>query len=232
MSEEDELPEDAFDRDLSALVDGALDPDRESELLRRIAADPRVAAKAAERREAFESLDRSLRALPAPALPADLRSRLDDRITRAQPDGGAVRRPIAREERGTTGPRTWWKPVVGALAAASVAGLLAYSTFGPRPTSSPPSSYVALQDVPESPRIEPARDALVPTAAAEVPAVHVHDHDHDHDREPDAAAWGSDDFPTEDLEMALEYETLRDLEVIRELDLLEALVAMNDGGRS
>jgi len=224
MSEEDELLEDAFDRDLSALGDGALDPDREAELLRRIAADPRVAAKAAERREAFESLDRSLRALPAPALPADLRSRLNDRIARPQPDGGAVRRPIAREESGTTGSWTWRKPVVGALVAASVAGLLVYSTFGPRSTSSPPPSYVALRDVAESPRIESTRDAPVPTSAAEaeVPGV----------EEPGPAAWGSDDFPAEDLEIALEYETLRDLEVIRELDLLEALVAMNDGGRS
>ncbi|MCP4038491.1 MAG: hypothetical protein GY944_24260 [bacterium] len=81
------MTEEERDRELSALIDGELSPERERELRREIASDPALA----QRVGAFESVDEQLRALEAPALPADLRARLDETIASDSDDVRALR---------------------------------------------------------------------------------------------------------------------------------------------
>jgi len=110
------LGEPGLDADLSALADGELDEARARELRARIAAEPRLAA----RLRAFEELRASVRALPAPALPADLEARLAARLAAETP---------SRMSR-----RAWRAP---AFAAAAIAAALVLYLAVRRPPSPP-----------------------------------------------------------------------------------------------
>jgi anti-sigma factor RsiW len=66
----------ATDEALSALIDGELGEDEARALRARIASEPALAGRLA----ALEAVDARLRTLPAPAVPADLRARLEARL--------------------------------------------------------------------------------------------------------------------------------------------------------
>jgi hypothetical protein len=112
------IDDEALDRDLSALMDRALDSDREVGLLDRLDADP----VAASRLDALKDVDRALRALPGPDLQADLRERLNARIDEP---GRIVANQLPDPDARATG---WRVPVAAILAASVVAGLVVYSS--------------------------------------------------------------------------------------------------------
>ena len=162
-------------RELSALLDGELSPERARELRQKIEAEPELR----DRLAAFESIDQLLQSIPQPEqnqelhqelhqeLQSDLRARLQERIDRLESvftvgsfDSPRAKRSIAR----------WGAPLAAALAV----GLMAI--WLTRPTGDS-----AIQDASD-----------------------------------------------EELAIAFEFETLRELDMILELDLLEALLAMDD----
>jgi hypothetical protein len=95
----------ALGEELSALVDGELDPEREAQLRARAAREPELA----RRLESFQRLDAALRALPGSEVSDDLAARLRERIVSEPARVIPLRRRLI----------TW-----GAPAAALAAGLL------------------------------------------------------------------------------------------------------------
>ncbi len=120
-----------LDRELSALLDGALPPEREAELRALAESSPEVAA----RLEALGAVDAALRAVPLPALPADLRARLDARLD-ASPDADRPA-PVAPLQRS----RRWLVAGAGsALAAAAALTLVLARQPSVAPLSAPLTS--------------------------------------------------------------------------------------------
>ena len=165
-----------LDEDLSALLDGELSPQRESELRARMVGEPALAARGAE----LERVDLALRAMPAEAPSPGLRASL-----RAKREAAAT--APADNPRSVTHPRrllpSW---AGGTLAAAAAAAALAL--------------YLAVSSGSDSILdAEPARIADVLASATD-----------------------------EEIGIALEFETLADLEVIEDLELLELMVELEE----
>ena len=162
-----------LDQDLSALLDGELSPQRESELRARMVGEPALAARLAE----LERVDLALRAMPAeapsPGLRASLRAKLEAAATAP-----------ADNPRSVTHPRRLLPSWAGGTlaAAAALALYLAVS-----------SGNDSILDA------EPARIADVLASATD-----------------------------EEIGIALEFETLADLEVIEDLELLELMVELEE----
>lgn len=169
----------AYDEDLSALLDGELSEERETEVRGHAASCPRCA----RRLDALRSVDGLLASAPAPPVPHDLRARLDARIAA----DARRRRPPARPPR----LRRLGRPALGFAAAAAAAVLALY--LGVRTGETP------LEGGAPAPQI--ARTA--PPTAVDLDAV-----------------------PADELAMVLEIETIEDLDVIANLDLLVQLVAV------
>ncbi len=162
-----------LDEDLSALLDGELSPQRESELRARMVGEPALAARLAE----LERVDLALRAMsaeaPSPELRASLRAKLEAAATAP-----------ADNPRSVTHPRRLLPSWAGGTlaAAAALALYLAVS-----------SGNDSILDA------EPARIADVLASATD-----------------------------EEIGIALEFETLADLEVIEDLELLELMVELEE----
>jgi anti-sigma factor RsiW len=162
-----------LDEDLSALLDGELSPQRESELRARMVGEPALAARLAE----LERVDLALRAMPAEAPSPELRASL-----RAKLEAAAT--APADNPRSVTHPRRLLPSWAGGTlaAAAALALYLAVS-----------SGNDSILDA------EPARIADVLASATD-----------------------------EEIGIALEFETLADLEVIEDLELLELMVELEE----
>lgn len=162
-----------LDEDLSALLDGELSPQRESELRARMVGEPALAARLAE----LERVDLALRAMPAEAPSPELRASL-----RAKLEAAAT--APADNPRSVTHPRRLLPSWAGGTlaAAAALALYLAVS-----------SGNDSILDA------EPARIADVLASATD-----------------------------EEIGIALEFETLADLEIIEDLDLLELMVELEE----
>ena len=204
---EDQLP---FEDELSAYLDGALDPEREAQVNGELARSPALAARLAELRE----VDARLKALPAPPVPGDLRARLQQRIeAQARPATGRGRRAPIRRSRWLSEPTI----VAAAVTAAAVALMVLVgrpvAERPPEPIVEGPAAHQAPRQIVEEPAPQTPTQIVESTAAAEPTAV-------------DLAA--ADD---EELEIAMDWEMLEDLDVIEELDLLEEMVAQADRGR-
>jgi mycothiol system anti-sigma-R factor len=172
----------AYDEELSALLDGELSEERETEVRTHTASCPHCT----RRLDALRGVDRLLASAPAPPVPHDLRARLDARIA-----AEARRRPPrARPPR----LRRLGRSALGFAAAAAAAVLALY--LGVRTGETP------LEDGAPAPQI--ARTA--PPAAIDLDVV-----------------------PADELAMVLEIETIEDLDVIANLDLLVQLVAVEAG---
>ena len=162
-----------LDEDLSALLDGELSPQRESELRARMVGEPALAARLVE----LERVDLALRAMPAEAPSPELRASL-----RAKLEAAAT--APADNPRSVTHPRRLLPSWAGGTlaAAAALALYLAVS-----------SGSDSILDA------EPARIADVLASATD-----------------------------EEIGIALEFETLADLEVIEDLELLELMVELEE----
>jgi anti-sigma factor RsiW len=223
----------AYEADLSALLDGELEPAREAEVRAHAAG----CARCAERLARLARVDEALRSLPDAETPADLaerlRVRLDEerrrtaasagdpedrgRSLRRGPSSDEVRRPgDARQAPPSQRPpprRRRWIPLT-ATALAAAAALALYLVFGrPRPGEEPtladrertvPEPEIARREV----LPEPVPEELV--SGPELEAIQA----------------ASD----EELALALDLDTLADLDVIERLHVLEQLAALDGAG--
>ncbi len=163
-----------LDVDLSAWIDGELEPEHEAELRAHLAAEPELAARLA----AFEQVDTAVRSLPMPEPTASLRAGLRERI---RAEGAHVTRVGRR--------RALWLGAAFAAAAALLLFLLMPEAA--RPPSNPVDGRSLATG--ETGDLEQASD--------------------------------------EEIGIALDYETLADLDVIEDLELLELMVELEDADR-
>jgi hypothetical protein len=199
-----------FEADLSALLDDELTPERAAEVRAHAAA----CASCGRLLARLARVDFALARAPAPAVPASLRARLEARLATPRLADTDSRR-IARAPR-----RAWRGRAAGALAAAA-AGVALYLAVAsreavrPETAASPPQIARPPAEIPRQAlqqlanRPAPARPAPAPSPA---PA-------------PAAAPLDLESVSEEDLGLALELDTVEDLDVIGNLELLELLLA-------
>jgi anti-sigma factor RsiW len=220
-----------FEADLSALLDGELAPERAAELRAHLAA----CADCRERLAGLARVDAALSAAPLPAVPASLRARLEARLESA----GQADTLLRRTRRAPAPRRAGWGRAAGALAAAAagVALYLAVATREPArlPETAPAPPQIArpLEEAPrELPREAPQVVVQAPQAVAKLPAP-----------APPAPVLPEPPVPApqppveldlatvpeDELGLALEIETVEDLDVIGNLDLLELVLASEAG---
>jgi anti-sigma factor RsiW len=197
----------AYQGDYSALIDGELTPARAGLVQAHLAGCERCRSQVA----ALRSVDRALGALSPPALPADLRARLQSRI---EPSVAApVRRaPPAR--------RRWLAaPLAAAAMAAAVAAVVYLVPVAPDEAPAEEQVVIAEPPVIEEQIVieEPVVIARVEPAIPETPP------------EVSPPALAPRTRAPADLEEELGLESVEDLDVIANLELLEAFVAL-DGG--
>jgi len=206
-----------LDRELSALLDGELTPERARQLRDEIDADPALRARLAE----FESLDENLRALPQAPLPAELGAQLRARIEQRGRNGAAE---------ATAGPSAgiprWGVPLAAALAA----GLVAAWLMWPASDSHESDRQATLQarEQPQ-PRAREQVQLLEQRQEQRQPEQHARNQPNPGRSrivQPEQPSAEPDDSSDEEIAIALELETLRDLDLIQELDLLEALLTL------
>jgi len=162
-----------LDEDLSALLDGELSPERESELRARIVGEPALSARLAE----LERVGLALRAMPTEAPSPELRASLRAKLEREGAAPAENSRALADRRRFVP---SW---AGGALAAAAALALYLAVSSG--------SNFIL--------DAEPVRIADVLAEATD-----------------------------EEIGIALEFETLADLEIIEDLDLLELMVELEE----
>jgi anti-sigma factor RsiW len=224
-----------FDEDLSALQDGELAAARRAEVEAHVAGCARCEARLV----VLRGVDRALAALPARGIPADLEARLAARLARAAPiDAAAAGRASAAPRAPAARPAHARAPLRArrlapwlALPAAAAAALALYLAV--RPPAGAPGGAGEPSVVAQAPAAPPAAPAapLSPSAAPPAapatpaePAAQVAERVAPAPTEPDLDA-----LDDEELGVALELETIEDLPVIANLDLLERLLERDAG---
>lgn len=198
----------SFDEDLSALRDGELTSERAAEVEAHLAACERCRARIAS----FAAVDTSLRGVAAPSVAADLESRLLARLaderraaTPRATTQAAKRRPaasgVAPEARRRPPRRPGWRLALASSLAAAAAAVVVYLGLVRSPG-------------PLGPQDPSVRQGEAAGAVAVVDEKPVPNDRADLDQESD-----------EDLSLAIELDTLEDLEVIANLEILEQLGA-------
>jgi len=152
------------DAELSALLDGALSANEESALRDEIARVPELAA----RLEELAHVDAALRALPARAVPGNLRARLQAKLD-AEAHAHSPFGSLRTDARGRTSPRRAWIAGFGAAAAAAAAAVVVM--VGGPANDSAPAATGDLAVNPPSATAPAAVDEVRPQAVAEVRAV-------------------------------------------------------------
>jgi hypothetical protein len=223
-----------FEEDLSALLDDELAPERAGELRAHVAGCERCGARFA----ALARVDAALAGAPAPAVPAALRARLEARLAAARAADTGTRRLLGWRAQRRSSP--WLAGGAAAVAAACAALYLMLVERAPRapgeaapieiarPFSEPPPPAQA----PETPR-EPLRAGVpapeqiaqheTPASAPPAPAPAATS------KPPAAQAIDLDALSEEELGLALELDTVEDLDVIANLEVLERLLAAEPG---
>ncbi|MFP6578173.1 MAG: hypothetical protein VCC02_00075 [Myxococcota bacterium] len=215
-----------LDEALSALHDAELSEEQAAALRARVDAEPALA----RRLDRFDAVDRRLRAHAAPEVSGDLFARLQRRIEkdRSGSHGSARLRTPARRLLGAR------LGLAGGLAAAAALTLYLALGSGPgndpareampglvksaiAPEGSPPSSaetVVAEHEAVARPPLPEAVASAPGIAALRVPALD--------------AEWAA--ASDEEVAIAMQYQVLADLELIRDLEILELLAALEEGG--
>ena len=215
-----------LDEALSALHDAELSEEQAAALRARVDAEPALA----RRLDRFDAVDRRLRAHAAPEVSGDLFARLQRRIEkdRSGSHGSARLRTPARRLLGAR------LGLAGGLAAAAALTLYLALGSGPgndpareampglvksaiAPEGSPPSSaetVVAEREAVARPLLPEAVASAPGIAALRVPALD--------------AEWAA--ASDEEVAIAMQYQVLEDLELIRDLEILELLAALEEGG--
>jgi anti-sigma factor RsiW len=229
----------AFEPDLSALLDGELEPAREGEVRAHVAG----CARCADRLARLSRVDETLRALPGAETPGDLAERLrvrldeerrrvsirgrsfdsaqargDDAAPVRSPERPGAGRPVPSRapttSQRTPARRRRWIPLA-AIAAAAAAALVLYSVLAPDWRRAREESRTAERE-----RTTPGPEVAVREVPAPLPDELVSG------PELEAIQAASDD----ELAVALDLDTLADLDVIERLDVLEQLAALDGAG--
>lgn len=192
-----------IDEDLSALIDAELAPEREAEMRAHLDDCDRCA----QRLQDLCNVDLALADLVAPTVAADLGQRLAARIAS---DPGEESEPVpdaASPKRSRTAtprqPQRWLRRRLTSAAVVAAAVLLAIVVANRQSSEIDPDESQLARTPPSM-----APDVTLPEAAT---ATHVAD-------------FAS--LPDEDLAVLFELDTVEDLDVIANLELLEQLVAM------
>ncbi len=215
-----------LDEALSALHDAELSEEQAAALRARVDAEPALA----RRLDRFDAVDRRLRAHAAPEVSGDLFARLQRRIEkdRSGSHGSARLRTPARRLLGAR------LGLAGGLAAAAALTLYLALGSGPgndpareampglvksaiAPEGSPPSSaetVVAEREAVARPLLPEVVASAPGIAALRVPALD--------------AEWAA--ASDEEVAIAMQYQVLADLELIRDLEILELLAALEEVG--
>jgi len=264
---------DGFAADYSALLDGELEAGRAAQLRAHV----EDCAYCEAELEALRGVDPLLRAAPAPAVPTDLRARLQARIAADDLRTGAAARPSPSPGRDARGPQpkvraprrprrsaSWVRPAVGIGAAAALAAALVLlllqpgareerelspivvtGTQGEAPLPPAPVEPVEAPEIQVAVEPEPATvpEAAPETApervaeevilvAEEVPAppapVVAEPKPSEEPIEDVLDLDGSSDREVVEIAVALELDTLEDLDVIANLELLERWIALEE----
>ncbi len=219
--------------DLSALLDGELSEEREVAVRGHLESCPDCTGRVA----ALRRVDPALAAAPAPEVPADLRARLDARLsseTRPLRESAAGRRRQADSAAGRRRRARWFThPAMGFAAAAALAlyvGVRAVQPpvgpVGPIGVDETESRIAGTLHESMTPSSQPESRALDPLAPSPGSA----------SGSITGSEWAPvaevdlDDVSDEELAMALEFDTIEDLEVIANLDLLERLLEIEEAG--
>ena len=186
-----------YAEDLSALLDGELAEPRKVEVLRHLES----CSDCTGRVEALRRVDAALAAESAATVPANLRARLDARLSSERV--GSTSAPVRSTSAG--GRRTRWfaHPAIGVATAAAAALAL----------------YVGVASVQTASVGDDESELRIAGTAAESTTP-----------ESQLAAVDLDDLSEEDLAMALELDTIEDLEEIANLDLLVRLLEFEEAG--
>jgi putative zinc finger protein len=205
----------------SALLDGELAPAREAELRAHLDGCDRCRAKLAS----LARVDVLLAGLPVAEANADLYTRLRARI-----DANESREAVPR----VAPPRRRRRGLAVAAAAIAAAAALALYLALPRPRGEiapPPEPRVAKAPEPQPQPVvpkapEPVQVAKAPEAAPPValPRATVTPAAVEPARDPEFDA-----LPADELAVGMDLDTAKDLPVIANLELLERLVALDEG---
>ncbi len=225
--------------DLSALLDGELAEEREVAVRAHLESCPDCMGRVA----ALRRVDPALAAAPAPEVPADLRARVDARLSsekrspresaavgRRKADSAAGGRRQADSAAGRRRRARWFThPAMGFAAAAALAlyvgvravqpavgpvGPIAVDESAPQIAGTLPESMTSSPQ-PETRALDPLAPSSGSTSGSEWAPV---------------AEVDLDDVSDEELAMALEFDTIEDLEVIANLDFLVRLLEVEEAG--
>ena len=214
------MTESHLDEQLSALIDGELDAEQERQLRARIAAEPQLA----ERLARLEGVDVALRALPGATLPSGLEQSLRDRIDSADSASAQVRVLPLRDR------RLWAGAGLAAAAALAVYLVLpgSVSMPGEKGSSELASSETSIFEsaLPESALPESA----LPESALSESALSESALSESALPETSISASALVEATDEEIGIVLDYETLADLEVIEDLELLEWMAEQDERG--
>jgi len=223
-----------YDEDLSALLDGELAAGRAEEVRAHVAACARCAARLA----AFARVDSTLsRSASAQRMPAGLEARLRQRILDGEAGRAGGAPPRERVGRAPRRPRGWI-PWAGA-AAAACAGLALFVLLRPaRETGGPAPGRIAEAPAPPTAAPEAAPPRVLAERAPEPTPPRVEE------EAPPGPATPPDgelsDASEDELSLALELsqvggedvqQAVSDLDLIRHLDAVERLDALDSGNR-
>ncbi len=218
----------SYDADDSALLDGELAPEREAELSEHIDGCARCQAWL----EALRRVDADLSALPAPPVANDLRARLQARIDAPPSPTAALQSSIgaATSTAALPGrvaprrPRRWLGAPAISAAVAAAAAIALYLALSPGeggvPSDVAPEPPIARAPTSVPEEIAPPQERLEIAETPPPATIPV---------ELAPAIGDLDAEPVEDVAVALELDFMQDLDVIANLELLEALVAMEEG---
>jgi len=211
----------AFDEDLSAWIDGELDAERRAAVEAHLASCRACAARVEE----LHAVDCALLALPAPAVGADLRERLARRLAAERRAPGPVRLEPPRRARRRFAPA----PALPMAAAAALALFLVLRPAGSPegPVESVPSAQAPEVPVAPSPPIasaEPERPTAEPA-----PQLSKAEPQLAEQVAPAPAGGELEALDAEELAVVLELDTIEDLPVIANLEVLERLLADEAG---
>ena len=205
---------DQFEADLSALLDDELTPERAAE----VRDHSRACQGCRERLARLARVDAALSRATALAVPASLRARLEARLASAhESDTKSRRTPRAGA------PRPVWRGRAAGVLAAAAAGVALYLAVATREPARPeaePSPVQIARPLVEPPREAPQQVAKHPAPARSAPAAPPAPVPGPAESSLDLAS-----VPEEDLGLALEIETVEDLDVIANLELLELVLA-------
>lgn len=188
----------AFEADLSAWIDGELAPERRAEVEAHLGACSRCTGRARELR----GVDRALASLAAPAVAADLRARLERRLTSRQ-SADRVRPPLRRRR------------FFVALPAAAAAALALYLLVRPADLPVGPAERVPVAKAPSPEPPESTQPEARPQIAARP--------------QPEIEKGELEALDADLVAVALELDTIEDLPVIANLELLERMLEPDAG---